>query len=785
MEEWIGVIGKHGERVKNDNGSRLLRFSAENEFSIMNTHFEHKEIHKFTWKCPGRQLRSIIDYFLVRSDLRKDVNDVRVVRGAEIGSDHHLVLMKMKVRGRKQTKKTEKKSQLRSERLRTKEGKTKYCAKLSQKMREAKCVNGDDVEAAWNEFKSDVKEVAEVVCGRKKVRKEKRTAWWSKEVEVAVKSKKEAYKRWLQVKTENAKEVYLKAKRAASHTVRKAKNEEWKKIGETLQGDFQHNQRRFWAKIRDRTKGSSEVGRVCDESGQVLCEEEEVRNRWKEYFASLLQGEGVQQNECKIASREEERVEGTRHERISMEEVCSSILRLKNRKAPGVCGVTGEMLKAGGGVVVEWLHKIMDLAWRSGSVPMDWRRALIVPIHKKGSRTQCENYRGISLLSIPGKVYASVLEKRMRTITEGKVLEEQGAFRRGRSCVDQLFTVRQLGEKIIEKNKRMLMVCVDLEKAYDRVDRELLWRVLRAYGVNGELIRAVRSLYDDGKACVRVQGQKSDWFGVGQGVRQGCTMSPWLFNIFMDNIVREAKQRFEGGVEMETGKIQLLLFADDLMLVTERDEDAERNVKVLDEVMMKWRMTINWGKTKVMVVKRGGGTCNITVNGVEIENVKTMKYLGAMLDEEGSCEAEVDHRIGAASKVIGAMRKEIIDRRELSKATKLRVINATVMPTLLYACETWTLLERHKSRIQALEMRCLRRVEGVTMLDKVRNVDIRSRLGQVAVVSRVENKKTEWLKKMEEMTDDRMVKKVYMENVPGKRPRGRPRKRWADDLKVN
>ena len=136
--------------------------------------------------------------------------------------------------------------------------------------------------------------------------------------------------------------MYLKAKRAASHTVRKAKNEEWKKIGETLQGDIQHSQSRFWAKINDRTKGSSEVGRVCDESGQVLCEEEEVRNRWKEYFASLLQGEGVQQNECKSASR---------HERINMEDVCSSILRLKNRKAPGVSGVTGEMLKAGGGVV--------------------------------------------------------------------------------------------------------------------------------------------------------------------------------------------------------------------------------------------------------------------------------------------------------------------------------------------------------------------------------------------------------------------------------------------------
>ena len=103
----------------------------------------------------------------------------------------------------------------------------------------------------------------------------------------------------------------------------------------------------------------------------------------------------------------------------------------------------------------------------------------------------------------------------------------------------------------------------------------------------------MRSLHDDGKACVRVQGQKLDWFGVGQGVRQGCTLSPWPFNIFMDNIVREAKQKFEGGFEMETGTIQLLLFANDLMLMAERDEDAESNLKVLDEVMKKWRMTSN------------------------------------------------------------------------------------------------------------------------------------------------------------------------------------------------
>ena len=102
---------------------------------------------------------------------------------------------------------------------------------------------------------------------------------------------------------------------------------------------------------------------------------------------------------------------------------------------------------------------------------------------KKDSRTQCKNYWGISFLRVLGKVYATVLDKRIRAITEEKVLEEQGAFQRKRSCIDQTFTVRQLGEKVIENNKTMMTVCVDLKKAFDRVDRELLWQVIERYGV--------------------------------------------------------------------------------------------------------------------------------------------------------------------------------------------------------------------------------------------------------------------------------------------------------------
>ena len=104
----------------------------------------------------------------------------------------------------------------------------------------------------------------------------------------------------------------------------------------------------------------------------------------------------------------------------------------------------------------------------------------------------------------------------------------------------------------------------------------------------------------------------------------------------------------------------------------------------------------------------------------EIEQVRNMKYLGAILSADGTCEEEIEQRVGAAVRVIGAMRKEVLERKELKKATKMRVYNAIVLPTMLYGSETWTVMKRHESRLGATEMAYLRRVEGVTRMDRVK-----------------------------------------------------------------
>ena len=106
-----------------------------------------------------------------------------------------------------------------------------------------------------------------------------------------------------------------------------------------------------------------------------------------------------------------------------------------------------------------------------------------------------------------------------------------------------MFTLQQLSKKYVGKGKNLYVAYMDLEKAYDRIDRDAMWRVLRMYGVNGSLLKGIQSLYEESEACIRVCRKEGEGFGVKVGLRQGCVMSPWLFNLFMDGVMREVREK--------------------------------------------------------------------------------------------------------------------------------------------------------------------------------------------------------------------------------------------------
>ncbi len=212
---------------------------------------------------------------------------------------------------------------------------------------------------------------------------------------------------------------------------------------------------------------------------------------------------------------------------------------MKNGKAAGVDGIMAEMLKYGGKTVVEWMHKICGLAWEEGRVLRDWTKAIIIPVYRrKSNRNECGNYKGISLLSIAEKVYGKITIEMVPKITESRISEEQGGFRKGRGCVDQTFSLKITVEKILMKGKKIYAAFINLEKAYDRIHWMAMWNVLKMYGVGGSLMNGVKAFYKEAKACINVNGKTGESFGIQGVVRQGCVMSPWLLN-FMNGVIRE------------------------------------------------------------------------------------------------------------------------------------------------------------------------------------------------------------------------------------------------------
>ncbi|CAG5021593.1 unnamed protein product [Parnassius apollo] len=153
--------------------------------------------------------------------------------------------------------------------------------------------------------------------------------------------------------------------------------------------------------------------------------------------------------------------------------------RMKAGKVAGYDRVSPEMLRAGEKVVAGLLYTLFNLCWELKRVPDDWCKAVLVSIYKgKGSQQDCKNYRGISLLSIVGKLYAKVLIERVMKETDGKIWDVQAGFRKGMGCTDQVFSMRMIAEKFLAKNQKVFCAFMDLEKAYDRVDRNVLWQTL-------------------------------------------------------------------------------------------------------------------------------------------------------------------------------------------------------------------------------------------------------------------------------------------------------------------
>ena len=688
-----GVVGRHGlGDERSENGVRFVSFCAANSLAIVSTMFPHKNIHKYTWTAPNGRVRNQIDHVAVNGKFKRSVRDTRSYRGADSGSDHNLVIttVRLCLRGIVKNKSTNRRYD--TAKLKIPEVKQQFQIKLRNRFScladESMEGNEPDIETRWANIKESHKKTAEEVLG---YRKKQSKPWIS-----ATSWKKIDERRFCKAKVDSTRSERLKA---AYREEYQAKDKEVKK---QLRRD-----RRNWidqiacdaekaAKtgnmkaVFDATRQlcGKPIGRtdsVRSKEGILLTKEEEVKKRWKEHFAEVLNRPPPTRSEVESEACEPLEIETGL---VTHAEIRTAIEQMKNGKAGGVDGMTTELTKADLETTVAVLYELLLKVWESETVPNDWRCGLIIRLPKKGNLMECGNWRGITLLPVAAKVLGKVIITRIRDKVDTWLRQEQAGFRRGRGTIEQIFILRNIIEQVIEWNANLYVCFVDFEKAFDSIDRGILWEIMREYGIPSKLITMVKAMYEQSK-CAVVDGSGCyDWFDVKTGVKQGCCMSGFLFLLVIDWVMRRTSEGRRTGIRWQfENKLEDLDFADDVALVASRIVDMQTKVESLNMNGKKTGLKINLGKTVVMRWNVNPGI-KIQLEGSDIEEVEKFVYLGATVTTTGGAGEDISARLGKAQGVFCNL-KNIWKNSQLSINTKLRIFRSSVLAVLLYGCETW------------------------------------------------------------------------------------------------
>ena len=190
--------------------------------------------------------------------------------------------------------------------------------------------------------------------------------------------------------------------------------------------------------------------------------------------------------------------------------------------------------------------------------------SLVITLPKKGNLQQCQNYRTISLISHPSKVMLKIILNRLKHQAEKIIVEEQEGFRAGRSTTEQIFNLRLLCEKYLQHQQDFYHVFIDFKKAFDRVWHAALWATMKKYNISTKLSQVIKNLYNKATSAVLFNTSIGDWFRTTVGVRQGCLLSPTLFNIYLERITTDALEDHEGIVSIGGRRTTNIRFTDDI-----------------------------------------------------------------------------------------------------------------------------------------------------------------------------------------------------------------------------
>ena len=461
-------------------------------------------------------------------------------------------------------------------------------------------------------------------------------------------------------------------------------------------------------------------------------------------------------------------------------EVEKAIKPMKKGKSAGDDGFTTEMLQAMDNLGIKRITQLFNKIYDTGYIPSNLRKSTFIPVPKKSKAINCSEFRTISLMSHVTKALMKVILERNKAKIDWEVSPTQSGFRRGMGTREGIFNLRTINERYLEKHKDVYICSIDYEKAFDRVKHEKLCEVLAAMNFDGKDVRIIANVYWGQIAVVRTKKGNSRNITIKRGTRQGCVLSPYLFNLLTEMIFREVDPTW--GVSVGGRRLSNLRYADDTALMAESETELQRILNIVKEIGKEFGINMNVNKTKTMVVRRKDviPQAKIYIDGHLIGQVPRFTYLGQLITEEGKCEEEIKRRIGQARTAFNNM-KTVLCCRKLPLPSRFRLLKCYVWPILLYGVETWSVSQLSKKRLEAFEMWTIRRLMRISWTERVAN----ERVLALAAVQRellhsVQKQKLRYFGHL--MRHDSLQRDLLEGMVEGKKGRGRPRAQWSQNI---
>ena len=309
--------------------------------------------------------------------------------------------------------------------------------------------------------------------------------------------------------------------------------------------------------------------------------------------------------------------------KITTKELYDAVFSLKNNKAVGVDAISNEMLKCSFNVLQQCFLKLFNNLLSKGTYPSCWKNAFITPIHKGGSLENPNNYRGISIISCAAKLFNTILKRRLDKFLERhKVINPlQIRFAKKARTSDHMFVLRTLIEKYTKDRNAKLYACfIDFCKAFDRVIHPVLLYKLRKIGISGNFFSVIKDMYVNNFLNVKMKSGFTQPFASNIGVRQGDTLSPDLFKIFINDLP-DVFDNDSCGLDVGTYHLNCLLHADDVILLSRSEVGLQRCIAKLEQYCDEWCPEVNLDKSKVLIFNKTGKlyTTSFTYKGRKLE----------------------------------------------------------------------------------------------------------------------------------------------------------------------